>query len=37
MVIEKARHWQPYRSIASMYLWQAGRLRLTRADLLNAG
>jgi DNA-3-methyladenine glycosylase II len=32
-VQDKARRWQPYRSIASIYLWQVVRLNLTRTDL----
>lgn len=32
-VLERAQSWQPYRSIASIYLWQVVRLGLTRADL----
>ena len=33
--VEQARslRWRPYRSIASIYLWQVVRLNLTRADL----
>ena len=33
LVHEKALCWQPYRSIASLYLWNATRLKLTAADL----
>ena len=32
-LLEKSAAWKPYRSIASMYLWQSGRLRLTKDDL----
>lgn len=28
MVIEKARRWRPYQSIASMYLWNAVKLKI---------
>jgi DNA-3-methyladenine glycosylase II len=34
-VSERALQWRPYRSIASMYLWNAVRLKLTDADLMN--
>jgi DNA-3-methyladenine glycosylase II len=30
---ERTEAWRPYRSIATMYLYQAGKLKLTRADL----
>lgn len=30
---EKIRRWRPYRSIATMYLYQLGKLRLTAAEL----
>ncbi len=30
---EKARKWQPHRSLASMYLWQAVKLGVTDDDL----
>jgi DNA-3-methyladenine glycosylase II len=33
MVNEKAELWRPYRSIASMYLWNAVRLKLGPCDL----
>jgi DNA-3-methyladenine glycosylase II len=32
-VREKMETWRPYRSIATMYLYQAGKLRLTPADI----
>jgi DNA-3-methyladenine glycosylase II len=32
-VKEKMEHWRPYRSIASMYFWQATKLRITAADI----
>jgi DNA-3-methyladenine glycosylase II len=32
-VRKKAEAWRPYRSIASMYLWQAAKLKLTPADI----
>jgi DNA-3-methyladenine glycosylase II len=32
-VKRKIESWRPYRSIASMYLWQAAKLRLTAADI----
>jgi DNA-3-methyladenine glycosylase II len=32
-VREKIETWRPYRSIATMYLYQAGKLRLTPADI----
>jgi DNA-3-methyladenine glycosylase II len=32
-VKEKMERWKPYRSIASMYLWQATKLKVTQADL----
>jgi DNA-3-methyladenine glycosylase II len=32
-VLERSRTWSPYRSIASIYLWQAGKLKLTPDDL----
>jgi DNA-3-methyladenine glycosylase II len=30
---EKMEHWRPYRSIASMYFWQATKLKITAADI----
>lgn len=33
LVAKKARLWRPYRSIASMYLWQSVKLKLRRDDL----
>lgn len=33
MVEKKARQWQPYRSIACLYLWQAVTRKITAADL----
>ena len=30
---ERAERWQPYRSLASRYLWQAVKLGITEADL----
>jgi DNA-3-methyladenine glycosylase II len=32
-VLERSQVWQPYRSIASIYLWQAGKLKLGPNDL----
>jgi DNA-3-methyladenine glycosylase II len=32
-VAERSKQWSPYRSIASIYLWQAGKLRLGPKDL----
>ena len=32
-VQERSQHWQPYRSLASIYLWNAVKLRLTQNDL----
>jgi DNA-3-methyladenine glycosylase II len=32
-VQEKIAHWRPYRSIATMYLYQAGKLKITAADI----
>jgi DNA-3-methyladenine glycosylase II len=32
-VKEKIETWRPYRSIATMYLYQAGKLKLTPADI----
>src|ERR1700744_60348 len=32
-VMEKMEHWRPYRSVASMYLWQATKLKITAADV----
>jgi DNA-3-methyladenine glycosylase II len=32
-VKEKIEKWRPYRSIATMYLYQAGKLKLTAADI----
>lgn len=29
----KIKSWRPYRSVATMYLYQTGKLKLTRADL----
>lgn len=33
LVHEKALRWRPYRSIASLYLWNAVRLKLDASDL----
>jgi DNA-3-methyladenine glycosylase II len=33
LVEKKALRWRPYRSIASMYIWQSVKLNLKRADL----
>jgi 3-methyladenine DNA glycosylase/8-oxoguanine DNA glycosylase len=33
VVTKKMQGWRPYRSIASMYLWQATKLKITQADL----
>ena len=33
LVHEKARSWQPHASLASIYLWNAVRLKLTAEDL----
>jgi DNA-3-methyladenine glycosylase II len=30
---DKMETWRPYRSIATMYLYQAGKLKITRADI----
>jgi DNA-3-methyladenine glycosylase II len=32
-VLERSQKWSPYRSIASIYLWQAGKLKLGPDDL----
>ena len=32
-VKDKMETWRPYRSIATMYLYQAGKLKLTPADI----
>jgi 3-methyladenine DNA glycosylase/8-oxoguanine DNA glycosylase len=32
-VLERSRAWSPYRSIASIYLWQATKLKLEPNDL----
>jgi DNA-3-methyladenine glycosylase II len=32
-VLEKMARWRPYRSIGSMYLWQATKLKITAADV----
>jgi DNA-3-methyladenine glycosylase II len=32
-VKQKMECWKPYRSIASMYLWQATKMKVTQADL----
>lgn len=32
-VLERSRAWSPYRSIASIYLWQATKLKLRPSDL----
>ena len=32
-VQERSQHWQPYRSLASIYLWNAVKLSLTQNDL----
>jgi DNA-3-methyladenine glycosylase II len=32
-VLERSLAWRPYRSIASIYLWQATRLKLAPSDL----
>lgn len=33
IVHQKAQLWAPYQSIASIYIWQAGKLKITAADL----
>jgi DNA-3-methyladenine glycosylase II len=33
LVHQKARLWAPYQSIASMYIWQAVKLKISAADL----
>jgi DNA-3-methyladenine glycosylase II len=32
-VLERSQAWSPYRSIASIYLWQAAKLKLRSGDL----
>jgi DNA-3-methyladenine glycosylase II len=32
-VLERSQAWRPYRSIASIYLWKAGKLKLKSVDL----
>jgi 3-methyladenine DNA glycosylase/8-oxoguanine DNA glycosylase len=32
-VEKKIERWRPYRSIATMYLYQTGKLKLTKADI----
>jgi 3-methyladenine DNA glycosylase/8-oxoguanine DNA glycosylase len=32
-VLERSQAWSPYRSIASIYLWQATKLKLRSNDL----
>ena len=32
-VLVRSQTWSPYRSIASIYLWQAGKLKLGPNDL----
>ena len=32
-VLERSQAWSPYRSIASIYLWQAAKLKLRPGDL----
>jgi 3-methyladenine DNA glycosylase/8-oxoguanine DNA glycosylase len=32
-VLERSQAWSPYRSIASIYLWQATKLKLRPSDL----
>ena len=32
-VLERSQAWRPYRSIASIYLWQAAKLKLGPNDL----
>ena len=32
-VLERSQAWRPFRSIASIYLWQATKLKLGRNDL----
>jgi 3-methyladenine DNA glycosylase/8-oxoguanine DNA glycosylase len=29
----RSQHWQPYRSLASIYLWNAVKLNLKQKDL----
>jgi DNA-3-methyladenine glycosylase II len=36
-VKQKMETWRPYRSIATMYLYQAGKLKLTPADIRRGG
>jgi DNA-3-methyladenine glycosylase II len=35
-VLERSRTWSPYRSIASIYLWQAAKLKLQPSNLVRA-
>jgi DNA-3-methyladenine glycosylase II len=35
-VLERSQAWSPYRSIASIYLWQATKLKLQPGDLTRA-
>lgn len=35
-VLEKSERWKPHRSLASLYLWSAVKLKLTAADLIRA-
>jgi 3-methyladenine DNA glycosylase/8-oxoguanine DNA glycosylase len=32
-VLEKSKRWAPHRSLASVYLWTAVKLKLTADDL----
>ena len=32
-VLDRSQAWSPYRSIASIYLWQATKLKLRLSDL----
>ena len=36
-VLERSEAWRPYRSIASIYLWQAAKLKLGPSDLNKGG
>jgi 3-methyladenine DNA glycosylase/8-oxoguanine DNA glycosylase len=33
-VLERSQAWMPYRSIASIYLWQATKLKLRASDVV---
>lgn len=36
-VVDRSQAWRPYRSIASIYLWQATKLKLGQNDLNHGG